>query len=138
MLIIMPNLPNNVKTSSNKNVLLRDRKRRTARALHPSWFIAVGGGGGGVPQSYPGRRMEVPQSYPGWGRGKVVPQSYPGLGGTLILSWSGGYPNPGWGTPSPQILGYPLERTWDQRLGKGTGTRNWGTLYVHRKKDRCL
>ena len=90
------------KTVSNKKVLLRERKRHTARRvkvlfylagwgggaeLSRSWLPARGGGGtpvlsclGGDPQSYPGWGG-VPQSCPGQG----VPQSCPGWG--VPLSW---------------------------------------------------
>ena len=46
--------------------------------------------------------------------------------GTPVLSWPAWYPCPGvpssldWSTPWLG-LGYPIERTWDQRLGRDLG-----------------
>ena len=102
----------------NKTALLRDCKRRTVRAVHPSWFLAGGGG------------------WEGDGRG------------TRILSWpdcSEGLPDPilsrdipvlPWKGPGTRRLGYPStspKKAWDQRTGlspppgKDLELEDWGT-----------
>ena len=49
---MMNNSRQTKETILNNKVLLRDRKRSTARAVHPFWFLAAVGGGGG-PLSWP-------------------------------------------------------------------------------------
>ena len=82
-------LPDIFSKTRNKEVLLRNRKRHTACAPRPFWFCSVSG---------------------------VLPLSW--LGGTTMLAGMGGYPYTGWATsrgyPCPS-LGYPIERTRDQR-----------------------
>ena len=99
----------NLRNSNNKNVLLRERKRHTARriASNPPAVLFWGG--------YP---------IPGWGE-------YPNPGWEGVPIPGGGYPIPGWGYPIlgnclsgigvlpwqgtwDQSLRYPLERKWDQ------------------------
>ena len=110
-----------MKHSSNKKVLLRERKRHTARRVASARYD--GGGGGtpsqvqrGYPVPGPGREVPHPRSRegtlsqlrggtpsrPGWGEG--VPPS--------IQTWDGvipPWPDLGWGTPPPARprMGYP-------------------------------
>ena len=80
----------------NKRVILRERKRHTARRVASARYA---GWGGGTPSSH--------------GGGGVTPSSH---GGGYL-----GYPppsRPGWGTPTIQTwLGYsPTPQTWDGAL----------------------
>ena len=90
-----------------KKVLLRDRKRHTARCPgqegYPSPVLAGGG-------------------YPSLALDRGVPQSYPGWGTMPVLSWDWHTSWPGLGYPPSQLWGTPQERTWDQRPGKEPGT----------------
>ena len=77
---------------SHKKVLLRERKRHTARRVVSTPSVVLTG--------YPS-----PAGYPPvltWPGGGVPPMSWPGWGGTLPQSPLAGYPPPSWtwqGTP---------------------------------------
>ena len=134
-----------LKITWNKKVLLRERKRHTARRIasaHPAAVLAGGGGG------------EYPWPVLAGGGGTSV---LSWLGGTQVLSWPGEYPSPvlaggkgtpvlswlgvslSWGTPRARTgvphlcrtgdtpfphlgLGYSPSQDWD------TPTWHWGTL----------
>ena len=81
----------NPNRSTNKKVLLRERKRHTARRAASARY--AGGGGGYHPDL---ARGVPPPSRPGWG----VPR-YP----LTIQTGPGGYPDLGWGTPHHPNLG---------------------------------
>ena len=124
-----------VEINKNYKVLLRERKRHTARRVASTRYAALSNPdlvGGGVPHPdlVGGRGVTPPPpSRPGLGgvphpdlvRGGTP--SKPGQGGTAtIQTWSGGYPGlpptpsrPGWGVPHPDLVrGYPLTiQTWD-------------------------
>ena len=107
----------------NKKVLLRDRKRHTARRVASTRSAVLVGRRWGYPS--PILNGKVSQSCPGWGGG------YPILtwtGGMAVLSWLGGTPvlslmdgAPVLGSPKPG-LGYPQART---RVPPPAW--NWGT-----------
>ena len=104
-------------TQWNKKVLLRERKRHTARCVASPW----GGGGlptlaGGVPTlGYP-----FPLSWPGQ-RGTYLGQGVPTMEYSLPPSWPGwGDTYLEWGGGGVPTLGYPLPvLTW---LGGGVPT----------------
>ena len=101
----------------NKKVLLRDRKRDTARGLFCPWHF-LAGGEGGIPVLVPsGDGERVLQSRPVEGRrvGSGHPSQVQGQGYPLLHKGPG---TRGWGTPSPIPLS--PERTWYQRLGYPT------------------
>ena len=97
----------------NKKVLLRERKRHTARRIASARYAALSGGGdtpsqvwgGGVPRSGldGGGGYPIPGlgGYPSQGRGR---QYSPGFDG-------GGHPIPGQGYPFPG-RGYPSQVHW--------------------------
>ena len=136
-----------------KKVLLRNRKKHTARCVAStrSAVLPWGGrstpvlsGGGGVPHSpilaggYPSPVLcvgwgGVPQSYPGWETCPGVPPSWewvppwPGLGYPPPPSQNCGTPGQDWGNPPGKDLGPETwERTW-----------NWGVPTVDRQTDAC-
>ena len=65
--------------NGNKKVLLRERKRHTARRV-ASTHSAVLSRGGGVPHPWQGGTTSPTRRYPSWGT-------------TPILTWLEGYPN---------------------------------------------
>ena len=110
--------------SLNKKVLLRERKRHTARCALSTPYVVLPGypSQQGTPPSWPGGGYLTrvpPLSWPGWGvpdqgtPARVPPPSWPGQGGTLTrvppcrvpwLDLAGYPPPPGWtwqGTPPP-------------------------------------
>ena len=124
---------------SHKKILLRERKRHTARRVASTTSVVLTQRGGvhhlrsrsrwGVP--HPRSRREVPHPWPGGTPSQVQ------TGGTPSQVWMGGLPHPwgypslagvphcpdlGWGTPPPSgpgqgtpvwtWLGYPPEWTW--------------------------
>ena len=101
----------------NKRVLLRERKRHTARRVAKQVLAMLGGvsGLGGYP--IPGLG-----GYPIPGPGRGVPHPRSRKGGTPSQVREGGYPIPGpGGVPVPGLggypiltwLGYPPGQTWD-------------------------
>ena len=93
----------------NTKVLLRKRKKHTARATQPSWFCAVGGGTAVLVRGY---------SNPRW-----ICLSPARLGGTLVVTGDipvlvGDTPVLRWGTPTyhPPIPGRTKERTFDRTI----------------------
>ena len=135
--------------TSNKKVLLRERKRHTARRIASTRCAALSNPdllGGGVPHPRSrGRGTPVPD--PGGlpcprlgGRGTPVPgpggYPCPRSGGGVVHPRSGGYPiprsrgypvpDPG-GVPHPRSGGYPIPglggypiQTWSGRVTLGT------------------
>ena len=98
-------------------VLLRERKRHTARRVASTPCVVLSGGTPslGTTQSWPGQGVPHPRTrgcpHPrigGWYPG--VPPS-PDLDRGYPIPGQGGAPIPGLGVG---ILGYPPERTWDQ------------------------
>ena len=134
------------KTIYNKKVLLRDHMRRTAHCVYCQCcvlsgvlpvLVLVGGGGVGIPSILaPDWATPFPL-----GRGPGTRGGVP-LPGTPFPPEE--YLRPEVGVP-PRL---PPERTWDQRLKKGPGTRVWGApssppatpppFFVDRQKDRHL
>ena len=112
----------------NKKVLLRERKRHTARRVSSARYAEGGGvtpsqvGGYPVP-GLGGTLFQVWEGRVGYPRSRGYP--VPGLGGFPIQTWSGGYPrypltwdgvpsNLRWGTPLPDLgWGTPPSQTWD-------------------------
>ena len=104
----------------SKEVLMRDRKRRTARGLSG---LGVGG----------------PKGYP------ILPREYLGLvwGVPHVLGFDWGIP-----PPATNLTGVPPERTWHQRLGyplpsERTWDQTWDQKpgypppHVDRQTDAC-
>ena len=69
----------------NKKVLLRERKRHTARRVASAHYAALSNGWGGTP------------SRPGWGGVPWAPPHHPDL------EWGTPHPDLGWSTPHPDL-----------------------------------
>ena len=143
----------------NKKVLLRDRKRHTARRVESTdsaVLSRVGGGGGGLPSPVLARRVPLSWGTPQLGLG------YHPLGQEWGTPWGQASDTPqlgqDLGTPQkgPQTWGWsiPAERTWIRDLGKNLGLGypnrkdlgpetweriwDWGTPpHVNRQTDAC-
>ena len=112
----------------NKKVLLRDRKRHTARHIASAHYSALSNGGGGYPiQSWWGTPSSYGGGYPipGLDRGYPIPgleggfPSSPDKGvsqGTPIQTWVGVPPVHTWNgvPPCRPWWGTPLIQTWDE------------------------
>ena len=116
--------PKRFRHKSNKKVLLRERKRHTARHVASARYVTVRGGYpvpglGGVP--HPRSRGGLPHPRLGGTPSQVqggylIPgpggtPSRPCQGGTPSLPSPGVYPIPGpWGVPHPDLVrgGYPI------------------------------
>ena len=108
----------------HKKVLLRERKRYTARRVASARYAALsngGGGGEGLPhplldRGYPIQSWLGGGEYPiqSWLEG-VTPLSRPGMGYPPIQTWDGVplCPDLGWGTLPGQLDGIPPIQTWD-------------------------
>ena len=89
------------KTNNNKKVLLRERKRHTARRIASVRYAALSGGGVVPHPRSGGTPFQV------WGEGiphlRVGGVPQPGLNG----GWGGGFPSQVWGGPHLRVGGYP-------------------------------
>ena len=98
----------------NKKVLLRERKRHTARHVASTRYAALSNPDLPPPPSRPGRggtpsRLGQEGRTPGIPHHPDLVRGYPGYP-LNIQTWSGGYPIQTWsgGTPCPQTgMGYP-------------------------------
>ena len=102
---------------SNKKVLLRERKRHTARRVAVASACYSGGGEGGT--------MGTP---PTWTWDGVPPLPGPGMGYPPTQTWDRvpPYLDLGWGTPLPRPeMGYPPYL--DLRWGTPYPDLRWGT-----------
>ena len=118
--------PLSLNLHTNKKVLLRERKRHTARRVAVASACYPGGGGYPIP----GRGGYLILG-PGEGGG-VYP--IPGPGDTLSQVWGGGVPSQVWGgeqgTLSHVRVGVPHPRSWGGTPSHGVPPRSdlgWGT-----------
>ena len=91
-----------------KKVLLRERKRYTARRIASACYAALSPDQGGYPNQLMGRGYSI-QSWTGG-----TPFS-PGQGGYPTQSWTGGYPSVTSPIKKDEVssMGYPSVQTWD-------------------------
>ena len=105
----------------NKKILLRERKRHTARRVSST-------------PSAPHPWLGV-QTWPGYPFLPLLPSSapfLPGWGMTPVLTWLGYSPiQPGQGTPHPDLARLPAPQ-------KGPGTSRWGTLLEGHGTSRSI
>ena len=111
----------------NKKVLLRERKRHTARRVASTRYAALSNPdlvGGGTP-SRPGQGGVPPTHHP-----DLVGGGTPGIPTPTIQTWSGGLPHPdlAWGgTLGTPQTGMEYPPTWDGVLPLDLG---WGTPHL--------
>ena len=111
-------IQSNIKIILNKKILLRERKRHTARRVASARYAALFNGGGGLPHPVLDGWRGVPYpvldgggvtpSSPGWGEGGTPSRPGQGVGVPHPVLVQGGTPHPEleWGTPC-QLDGIP-------------------------------